>query len=139
MGVFKRNGKWVYRKRVQLPDGRRERIFGTPATNTRAAAERAERAHIERLINPPPPVAKVVPTVAEYAEEWLAKRTNVNAASDRTRMERHVLPTFGAMRMDEVKPRHLRAARYAAQEARQGSDVASPGDLHARRDRAADQ
>lgn len=108
MSVFKRNGIWRYRRWVKLPDGTRTRIFGTALVNTRAAADRAERDHIERLLNPPPPAPKLVPTVAEYAEQWLAKRTNRNAESDRTRLEKHALPVLGKMRMDEVKPRHLR-------------------------------
>lgn len=49
-----------------------------------------------------------VPSVTEYAKAWLAKRTNVTAADDRTRINLHVLPVIGPMRMDEVKPQHLR-------------------------------
>ena len=42
-----------------LPNGMNKRIFGTPAINTKQAALEAERAHIERLLQPP---RKEVPT-----------------------------------------------------------------------------
>ena len=100
MAAFKRGDRWHYRKWVRLPDGGRERVFGTPSINTKASALVAERAHIERLLNPPPPPPKVVPTVEEYAEQWLTKRTNANASDDRTRIERHALPALGVLRLD---------------------------------------
>src|SRR5687767_5796489 len=42
------DGRWHYRRRIGLPDGRHIRIKGTPNTNTERAADAAERAHIER-------------------------------------------------------------------------------------------
>ena len=59
----KDTGKWVYRTVVMLPSGMSERIFGTPAINTKQAAVEAERAHIERLLQPP---RKEVPTFAQW-------------------------------------------------------------------------
>lgn len=44
---------WRYQKVVRLPDGRKTRIHGTPAINTKVAAEAAERAHIERVLKDP--------------------------------------------------------------------------------------
>jgi hypothetical protein len=38
----KRDGRWRYRKWVSLPDGRRIRVTGTPATDTKKAAEAAD-------------------------------------------------------------------------------------------------
>jgi len=66
MAVRPDNGQWRYRKVVKLPDGRKVRISGTPAFNTRVAAEEAERAHVLRVLDlyaeraavlarPPPP------------------------------------------------------------------------------------
>jgi len=49
-----RDRKWRYRKVVQLPSGRKQRISGTPAINTRAAAESAERLHIEWILSTRP-------------------------------------------------------------------------------------
>ena len=71
----KDTGKWVYRTMVRLPNGRRERIFGTPAINTKLEALRAERAHIERVLSPAS-TPKEVPTFREWFngrfwEEWV--------------------------------------------------------------------
>ena len=59
-----------------LRDGRRVRISGTPAINTRQAAEAAERAHIERVKDPPvlPVGKKELPTFAEWF--WGADATS---------------------------------------------------------------
>src|SRR5579859_7571517 len=103
-----RDNHWYYRRWVTLPDGTRVRIAGKAPLNTKASALEAERAHVERLLNPPPATPMEIPTVAGYAENWLSTRTNVNAADDRTRLERHALPHLGSLRMNEVKPRHLR-------------------------------
>ena len=59
MSVYKRKDAygdvWRYRKQVTLPDGTKHRVAGTPAINTKAAAEKAERDHVERVLNPPKP------------------------------------------------------------------------------------
>ena len=54
MGAYrdKRTGRWRYRKRVVLPDGRYERITGTPVIDNKKAAEHAEAQHVLRLLNP---------------------------------------------------------------------------------------
>jgi hypothetical protein len=44
--------RWHYRKQFQLPDGSTANVAGTPAINTKTAAEAAERAHVERVLNP---------------------------------------------------------------------------------------
>lgn len=67
MGAFldHRDGKtWRYRKLVTLLDRTKERIKGTPKINTKNAAEAAERAHIELLLNP----AKAIANAAAVAE-----------------------------------------------------------------------
>lgn len=51
------------------------------------------------------------PTVAAYAERWIAARRRRGVASvadDAARLRLHVLPVLGAMRMDAVRPRHVR-------------------------------
>ena len=104
----RRSGVWRYRKRIRLPDGSRPRIEGTPSLNTKLAAEKAERAHIERAlrgepINPP----KEVPTFAEFAETFMATyaRSN-NKPSEyegkRSILTRHLLPAFGPRRLEEI-------------------------------------
>lgn len=107
MAIYLDEKEWRYRLRLLMPDGTRKRISVTPAINTKAAAIAAERAHIERELNPPAPAPTYDPTVREYATLWLSKRTNKVAADDRTRMQ-HALPHVGDMRMTAVKPRHLR-------------------------------
>ena len=58
-------------------------------------------------------------TVAAYARRWLEERRRFVADSknDEARLKYHVLPTIGAMRLEEVRPRHLaemfRALRQA--------------------------
>ena len=62
-------GRWRYRKTINLPGGRKERISGTPIFNTKIAAEDAEREHIQRLLSSPstqpPAPPKEVPTLRE--------------------------------------------------------------------------
>ena len=48
----KRDGRWRYRKWVALPNGTRIRVTGTSATDTKIAAEAAERTHIDRVLHP---------------------------------------------------------------------------------------
>ena len=95
MAVYRDGDQWRYRLRLTMPDGTKRRIGGTPAVNTKAAAVAAERAHIERELNPPAPEPTLAPTVREYAHKWLDKRTNANASDDRTRIE---LPRVAAAR-----------------------------------------
>jgi integrase len=50
-------------------------------------------------------------TVAVFGERWLATREERglrSLAADRGRLTNHVFPHLGAMRLDEVKPRHVR-------------------------------
>ena len=59
-------------------------------------------------------------TVAAYAAKWLIERKGLVAdwKSDEARLKYHILPAIGALRLDEVRPRHLvemvRALRIAA-------------------------
>lgn len=57
-------GQWIYRKQFRKADGELVKIFGTAAINTRDEAEKAERAAIHLVLNPPPkPIEKKeVPT-----------------------------------------------------------------------------
>src|SRR3954466_16171667 len=51
MAAFRdEEGRWRYRKRVRLFDGTFTGVKGTPTLNTKADAEHAERAHIERAL-----------------------------------------------------------------------------------------
>src|SRR5262245_20160458 len=48
------DGRWRYRARVRLPDGRHERVSGSAPKqfNSKEAAKQAERDHIHRARNP---------------------------------------------------------------------------------------
>lgn len=106
-----RNGRWRYRKWVRLPDGRREKISGTPAVNTKRAAEEAERAHIERVLSPIP-AKKEVPTLDRFADEFMETYVKANnKPSEQTTKECifrvHLRPRFGKKRLDEISRRDI--------------------------------
>lgn len=112
MTVYRRktnDGKfrWHYRVKIRLPDGARPRISGTPSLNTRAAAVAAERAHIDRVVNPRPEHAKRPPTVAAFFEHYMTTHVAANNKQS-TRIAKdsmfkvHILPVFGGKRLDEI-------------------------------------
>lgn len=100
--------QWRYRKWVGLRDGRRVRISGTPAINTRQAAEAAERAHIERLWNPPAAEKKEteVPRFCEFADQFLAVAAMQNKPSTQqdkaSILKHHLTPSFGKKRLTDI-------------------------------------
>jgi integrase len=50
-------------------------------------------------------------TVRAYVARWIAERKERgvgSASTEETRLEKYVLPTIGAMRLDEVTPEHVR-------------------------------
>ncbi len=74
-----RTGRWRYRVWFTLPNGNRVRLTGTPPTDTKKAAEHAERLHVFRVSNPglvleptPPtePTRKEMPTVKTFAARF---------------------------------------------------------------------
>jgi integrase len=112
------NGKWRYRKRVRLPDGKRVRIKGSPLVNTKAAAESAERERIERLLeefrNPGSTEEnrKEVPTLNAFKVEFMATYVMANnKPSERISKEYmfklHLLPAFGRKRLDNIATRDI--------------------------------
>lgn len=111
MAVYKRKdewgGVWRYRKVVRLPDGRKVRIAGTPAINTKKAAEEAERAHIERALNPPP-VEKDRRLMSDvfdlFLDEYvtLANNKGSEVAAKRTAIDCHLRPELGKLHAHEI-------------------------------------
>jgi integrase len=126
-----RSGRWRYRKLVTLPNGKSERISGTPEINTKAAADDAERLHILRLTAPglslgssapvetqaptADPVAVPVerkepptflPTFREFAarfmNEYLPRQKPSERASKQAILNCSLLPFFGDRRLDEI-------------------------------------
>lgn len=121
MSVYRRKdtGHWAYRKRITLPDGSKKRIKGQPSVNTKRAAELAERAHIERLLNPPLPPAEPepepepapppVPTFGEwFSGRWWTEHVIAEGHAPRTREQRetlyrvHLADSIGDLRLNEI-------------------------------------
>src|SRR4051812_38967824 len=112
----KRDGTWRYRKRITCPNGKQVRIAGTPATDTKTAAESAERAHIDRVMNPgrhptPGPAAsdeKEVPTVKDFASKFEAEYLPRSKPSERRSKKSIIngdgglIEFFGPLRLDEI-------------------------------------
>src|SRR5688500_10726483 len=82
MGAYRdESGTWRYRKRIGLPDGSSVRIEGTPAVNTKLAAEKEERDHLDRILGGAPKPSstrrepcKEVLTLGRFIEEiWWPK------------------------------------------------------------------
>jgi integrase len=109
MSCFKLKGIWRYRKRVRLPSGQRERIFGTAAryglANTRVGAEEAERRHIAELANPAP-VALISPLLSEfqtvYLEHCEAKNEFSTTKAKRQILRDHLIPAFGQRQLSDI-------------------------------------
>ena len=104
-------GRWRYRKVVGFPDGTTRRISGTPASNTRWAAERAEEEHIRRILEPVtnPKAGKEVPTFEEwflgrYMTEWCEGQQNKpgTVVEKRSIFEHHLLGFLGHLRLDQI-------------------------------------
>lgn len=125
MGAYRDNqGTWRYRKWITLLDGTGTRVKGTPAINTKLEAERAERAHIERVLrggcesversSPVPERRKEEPlTLSKFVEEiWWPKyragggRRGVNSPTTlmekETHLRVHILPAIGDLPLTEV-------------------------------------
>ncbi len=105
---------WRYRVQIRLPDGSSKRIQGTPALNTKEAAERAEREHITRLEeairNPkaqPKEEAPKAPTFEAFAETFLEISATKNKPSEIESKEVilrvHLTPFFKGKRLDEIE------------------------------------
>jgi len=110
MSVRRENGRWLYQKRITLPSGRKKRIKGRPATNTKAAAEAAERAHIDRELNPgarPATPEREVPTCGEYIKTFLAGHAAGNkpseVASKNQIIDAHIRPRWEGRRLDAIR------------------------------------
>ena len=109
--------QWRYqRKSVLHWDGARRTIRGTPAINTKKAADAAELAHIDRVQRPP---RVTVPTLDEWFRgkptedgeytgrfwnEWVVARDNkpTERRSKRSVYENRLRPEFGHLPLDRI-------------------------------------
>lgn len=89
-------GKWLYRSSGY--------VVGQEAQAERLVLE------LEEAIKRGDTVSReAAGTVAEYAATWFDRRSSLwNTPRDRKRWERHVTPALGAVRLDLVRPRHVR-------------------------------
>ncbi len=109
VGRDHRDGTWRYRKVVKLADGRKVRLTGTPAINTKQAAEAAERAHIIRALDPKAE-RKEVPTFERFVEDrWWPTYPAAAGNRSTTKTEKeihlrlHLMPVVGRVRLDLVR------------------------------------
>lgn len=124
MGAYRDSeGKWRYRKWITLADGTGTRVKGTPALNTKVAAEQAEKRHLERVVNGrrEPPVrsqpkstsGKEAVTLSKFVDEiwWPKYRTGggkrgVNSYTTimekDTHLRVHILPALGKLPLADV-------------------------------------
>lgn len=120
----KRTNRWIFRKVVHLPDGTRERVFGTPGVagdyqrfpNTRLGAQAAEQFAIKELLDGDNNSAEIVaapkaevPTFKDWFDgrfwiEWVVSRKNKpsEVESKKSIMKIHLDPEFGEMALDEI-------------------------------------
>jgi integrase len=119
---------------VKLPDGSRVRVFGTPEINTKAAAEQAERDHIERVKaeNRDPELAKrmEVPSYGgwfwghdpeaeepngRFWNEWVIANKNKPSEQESKRLiyKAHLAPRFATLRLDEIDAEEIAGFRAA--------------------------
>lgn len=116
----KRTGRWFFRTWVHFPNGKRDRVFGTPGVPgpyhdlppTKAGAIEAERRAIAKILRGDDVrIARAIPTIREYAKTLL----EVQAAGDKAgskrdkdqRLEHDILPAVGDLRLDELRQHHV--------------------------------
>lgn len=117
-----RTDRWYFRARVTFPDGRRDRISGTPGVSgpfhdlpaTKAGAQEAERRAIAKAmtghdVRPAP--AKEVPTIKAYSKVFLdvysASHKPSTRRDKRQRLDHDLLPEFGYLRLDQLRQEHV--------------------------------
>jgi integrase len=107
MSAYRRKdlgGWWCYRRVVKLPNGTKIRIKGKAPLNTKASAETAERAHVERVLNP----RTESPTVREFHRTLMAyselNNKDSEVATKRAIFTYRILPLLGDKRLDEIRP-----------------------------------
>lgn len=113
------NGRthWQYDFRIELPDGTvyRERRKARGAATEAAARQLGMRRLQEVLRHGPKSRRKPepgVPTVAEFADEWLAlcaaeRQRPATLENKRFALKNHILPLLGASRIDAVDDRAI--------------------------------
>lgn len=103
---------------LTLPNGHRKRINGTPAINTKKAAEAAERSHLERVLRgqekPKVVTRKEVPTLGkfwpEFMDTYVANNNKQSEADTKEIIYRvHIGPEFSKTRLNDFGRRNVEA------------------------------
>lgn len=136
-----KHGRWFFRTVVRLPDGTRRRISGWPGTpgpyadlaRSKVGAQEAERRALGAAMTGKPaalqgPTAKEVPTIQSYSETfvetYVPTLTKPSARrSLRQILKKYILPTFGALRLDEIRQEHVDS--FVGAEKKRGASVKS--------------
>lgn len=95
---------WRYRVVVTLPDGSKTRITGTPEINTRAAAEAAERLHIQRAQSPFQRVEDAGTFTKFVDERWwptVVNRPSVVEEKE-VHLRLHLKPALGHLKLARI-------------------------------------
>jgi len=108
-----RNGIWRYRIKIKVPGKDAIRISGRPQINTKAAAEIAEREHIQRLLSPASQteqVTKEVPKFSKFVDEqWLpvypasVGNRPTSIREKQIHIRRHLKPALGPLHLDDIR------------------------------------
>jgi integrase len=117
-----RTGGWFFRTTVKAPDGKRQRLYGTPGVPgpyhdlaaTKVGAQEAEQRAIRSAFTSAtgaatPPAKKEVPTFDEWFNgrfwtEWVVARRNKpsEVEAKKSIFKVHLGPAFGGMALDEI-------------------------------------
>jgi integrase len=105
MAAYSENGQWRWRKQI-LVRGRAVRGSGTPPINTKRAAEAAEAAWMAKAAGGGLLRAGEVPQLGRIVSDYLSHLEMHRSSSLRKNREStfkvHLLPWFGAMRLDRI-------------------------------------
>jgi integrase len=111
----RRDKRWFFRRVVRLPNGKRARLFGIPATyglpNTKIGAETAEARAVALALStgrtkPGPVEPSSSPTLESSVEPFLessrAKNKHSSLESKRQILAGHIVPALGYLPLDRV-------------------------------------
>ncbi len=118
-----RTGRWYFRARATLPDGKRVRIYGTPGVSgpwhdlppTKVGAQEAERRAIATAMTGAIVRAEhqEVPTIRAYStvffDVYSASHKPSTRRDKRQRLDAYLLPVLGDLRLDELRQHHVDA------------------------------
>lgn len=103
-GKVVKDPQWRYRCTFTAPDGSKVSISGTPAIDTAKAARAAEKAHIERVLNP-----SKVENVGTFANFWVKRWWPTVDGTPSTREAKdvhyrnHLEPELGDIKLTDIK------------------------------------